>query len=134
MNLITAAASLVAGTAVAGLVSQAIGTLPYAPWSSAALASAITLAVTSLMLRLTSSPHEDQTLKADEGPREKGTVKWFNATKGFGFIVCDSGDEIFVHFRALRNGGRRSLKDGLPVSFVITSGERGPQASDVEIL
>jgi CspA family cold shock protein len=86
------------------------------------------------MLRSPSSSPNTSVPSSNEGPRETGTVKWFNATKGFGFIVCDSGDEIFVHFRALRNGGRRSLKDGLPVSFVITSGDRGPQASDVEIL
>lgn len=134
MNLISAATALVAGTVITSLVIESIGALPYAPWSLAALASVITLAIAHLMLRTTSSFASAGPGKALEGPRESGTVKWFNATKGFGFIVCDSGDEVFVHFRALRNGGRRSLKDGLAVSFVITSGDRGPQASDVEIL
>ena len=134
MNLISAATSLVAGTLVAGLASQALGEVPYAPWSISALASAVALTVASFMLRSPSSSPNTSVPSSNEGPRETGTVKWFNAPKGFGFIVCDSGDEIFVHFRALRNGGRRSLKDGLPVSFVITSGDRGPQASDVEIL
>lgn len=134
MNLTSAAVALVAGTVIAGLISQTLGTLPYAPWSLAAMASAITLVVAGILIRAPSSPDETRPKIPNDGPREHGTVKWFNATKGFGFIVCDSGDEIFVHFRALRNGGRRSLKDGLPVSFVITSGDRGPQASDVEII
>lgn len=134
MNLISAAAAFVAGTVITGAISQTVNTLPYAPWSLAALASAISLAVAHLMFRSASAEVPAEASAIDQGPREKGTVKWFNATKGFGFIVCDSGDEIFVHFRALRNGGRRSLKDGLPVSFIVTSGERGPQASDVEIL
>jgi CspA family cold shock protein len=132
MNLLTAASSVVAGTLLTGFIASAVGSLPYAPWSVAAIASLITLAITVLGNQTKSS--SSRTEPELTGPRERGTVKWFNATKGFGFIVCDSGDEVFVHFRALRNGGRRSLKDGLPVSFVVTSGDRGPQASDVEIL
>lgn len=69
-------------------------------------------------------------------PREQGTVKWFNSAKGFGFITRDDGEEIFVHFRAIRGEGegRRSLRDGQRVAFHTASSDKGPQAEDVEIL
>ena len=69
---------------------------------------------------------------AAEGPREEGQVKWFNVSKGFGFITKDDGEEIFVHFRSIRGGGRRGLKDGQRVSFVVAESDKGPQAEDVE--
>jgi cold shock protein len=67
-------------------------------------------------------------------PREQGTVKWFNVSKGFGFIVKDDGEEIFVHFRSIRGEGRQRLRDGQRVSFVVASSSKGPQAEDVEPL
>lgn len=69
---------------------------------------------------------------AEDAAREQGQVKWFNVSKGFGFITKDDGEEIFVHFRAIRGGGRRGLKDGQRVSFVVTQSDKGPQAEDVE--
>ena len=60
-----------------------------------------------------------------------GVVKWFNATKGFGFITRDSGEDIFVHFRSIRGEGHRTLKDGERVDFVVTDGDKGLQADDV---
>lgn len=63
--------------------------------------------------------------------RESGQVKWFNVSKGFGFITKDDGEEIFVHFRSIRGEGRRSLRDGQRVSFVVADSEKGPQAEDV---
>jgi len=73
---------------------------------------------------------------AASGPRESGTVKWFNRTKGFGFIVRASGEEIFVHQRSIRGDdeeGRRraSLKDGQAVTFTVANREKGLQAEDV---
>ncbi|MBK6738562.1 MAG: cold-shock protein [Haliea sp.] len=65
------------------------------------------------------------------GIRERGTVKWFNSSKGFGFIVRENGEEIFVHFRSIRGEGRRGLRDGQSVSFVVADSEKGPQADDV---
>ncbi|GHD12867.1 hypothetical protein GCM10007052_14360 [Halioglobus japonicus] len=58
-------------------------------------------------------------------------MKWFNGTKGFGFITKDNGDEIFVHFRSIRGGDRRGLKDGQRVNFVEAQTDKGPQAEDV---
>ncbi|NQX90181.1 MAG: cold shock domain-containing protein [Halioglobus sp.] len=63
--------------------------------------------------------------------REHGTVKWFNVSKGFGFIIREDGEEIFVHFRSIRGEGRRSLRDGQRVSFCVVQSEKGPQAEDV---
>ena len=63
--------------------------------------------------------------------RETGTVKWFNTTKGFGFISRDSGDDIFVHFRAIRGEGHRVLVEGQRVEFSVMQRDKGLQAEDV---
>jgi CspA family cold shock protein len=72
----------------------------------------------------------------DTGPEgnEEGTVKWFNVKKGFGFIVRDSGDEVFVHFRAIRGRGRRVLRQGQLVRFNVVEADKGLQADNVSIL
>ena len=70
----------------------------------------------------------------DDQDREEGSVKWFNVSKGFGFITVDDGQEIFVHFRSIRGEGRRSLRDGQRVSFCIAQSDKGHQAEDVEPL
>ncbi|MEG0013105.1 MAG: cold-shock protein [Cellulosilyticaceae bacterium] len=61
----------------------------------------------------------------------KGTVKWFNAEKGFGFIAREDGDDVFVHFSAIQGDGFKSLEEGQKVSFEITQGPRGAQAENV---
>ena len=64
-----------------------------------------------------------------------GTVKWFNAEKGFGFIAQQNGGaDVFVHFRAIVGGGFRSLNEGDNVSFTIENGPKGPQAAEVSVL
>lgn len=68
---------------------------------------------------------------ATGSPREAGQVKWFNASKGFGFITRDSGEDIFVHFRSIRGDGHRVLKDGQRVEFSVSMGDKGLQADDV---
>ena len=60
-----------------------------------------------------------------------GTVKWFNESKGFGFIEQESGPDVFVHFSAIQADGFKSLSDGQKVEFTITEGQKGPQAADV---
>lgn len=64
--------------------------------------------------------------------REIGTVKWFSAPKGFGFVTRENGGEdVFVHFSAIRNDGYRTLKEGQRVEFTLAKGARGLQAEDV---
>lgn len=63
--------------------------------------------------------------------REQGIVKWFNDSKGFGFIQRNSGEDIFVHFRAIQGDGYRSLKDGEKVEFSVVEGQKGLQAEEV---
>ena len=63
--------------------------------------------------------------------REKGTVKWFNGSKGYGFIERASGGDVFVHYSAIMGEGFRNLEEGQQVEFVVVQGEKGPQAQDV---
>ncbi|MCI8326203.1 MAG: cold-shock protein [Lachnospiraceae bacterium] len=62
---------------------------------------------------------------------QQGTVKWFNAKKGYGFISDEEGKDVFVHFSALNMDGFKELKDGESVEFEVVEGEKGPQASNV---
>jgi len=66
--------------------------------------------------------------------REVGTVKWFNDSKGFGFISRDNGTDVFVHFSSIRGEGYRSLEDGQQVEFEVVEGDKGLQAQDVVAL
>ncbi|WP_317846196.1 cold-shock protein [Alcanivorax limicola] len=88
-------------------------------------------------------PAVKATRHSDKAPKNKapkavqgslqGEIKWFNPNKGFGFIQSDDGREIFVHFRALQNGGRRTLRQGARVSFEVHDTDRGEQARDVYV-
>lgn len=66
--------------------------------------------------------------------REKGTVKWFNNDKGFGFIQREKGDDVFVHFKAINTDGYKSLSEGQFVEFTVTQGQKGLQAEDVKVI
>ncbi len=66
--------------------------------------------------------------------REQGTVKWFNAEKGYGFIARAQGDDVFVHHSEIRASGFRSLDEGQKVEFTVTQGQKGPQAQDVDLV
>jgi CspA family cold shock protein len=63
--------------------------------------------------------------------REIGTVKWFNETKGFGFIQREQGEDVFVHYSSIRGEGYKSLSEGQKVEFSLGQGQKGPQANDV---
>jgi len=63
-----------------------------------------------------------------------GTVKWFNESKGFGFIAPESGPDVFVHFSSISGGGFKTLAEGQQVQFSVTQGKKGPQAENVVTL
>ena len=65
---------------------------------------------------------------------EKGTVKWFNGAKGFGFISRTGGEDVFVHFRAITGGGYKNLNEGDSVEFEVEQGPKGLQAKDVSVI
>jgi len=66
--------------------------------------------------------------------RTQGTVKWFNAEKGYGFIAREDGDDLFVHYSEIQGNGYRSLDEGATVEFEITQGKKGLQASAVKVV
>ncbi|MFU3514472.1 cold-shock protein [Pseudomonas aeruginosa] len=66
--------------------------------------------------------------------RQNGTVKWFNETKGYGFITPESGPDVFVHFRAIEGNGFKTLTEGQKVSFEVVQGQKGMQAERVQVI
>ncbi len=64
----------------------------------------------------------------------KGTVKWFNANKGYGFIEQEGGEDLFVHFSAIQSEGFKTLDEGDMVTFEVSAGQKGPQAIDVKVV
>lgn len=96
-----------------------------------ALTALIIAVIAQLASNLPARSKSAAPFAAGKGDREAGTVKWFNTSKGFGFISRDSGDDIFVHFRAIRGEGHRVLVEGQRVEFVVMNREKGLQAEDV---
>lgn len=129
-------ALLVFATALQALILLAplpqIGNQPAVLLSLALLAVA---AVLHLCISLNKGePRPTTSARSSAGEnRETGTVKWFNTSKGFGFISRDSGEDIFVHFRAIRGEGHRVLVEGQRVEFSVMSRDKGLQAEDVII-
>ena len=66
--------------------------------------------------------------------KENGTVKWFNAAKGFGFLARENGEDVFVHYSAIESSGYRTLEEGAKVSFVVKKGPKGLQAEQVTLI
>lgn len=97
----------------------------------AVIFSAIFITATVANLDTKKSKSDQQKPATPAEGRELGTVKWFNASKGFGFITRDNGEDIFVHFRSIQGKGHRSLGEGQRVSFVVESSEKGLHAADV---
>jgi CspA family cold shock protein len=148
--------SLIAAAAATAAITQVPLQTPTAIASCIAIACCITPIIARLVLAArTSSPkpaREKQSRPAKTntetkpkskpkasaavGDREEGEVKWFNVSKGFGFIRRDNDEEVFVHFRSIRSSdsSRRGLRDGQRVSYIVVDSDKGPQAEDVEEL
>ena len=86
------------------------------------------------MLCLISAQKESAILDLEDLAMTKGTVKWFNDQKGFGFITDENGKDVFVHFTGLNMDGFKSLKENQEVEFDVVDGAKGPQATNVSIL
>ena len=110
---------------------------PIAYFAIALLAASITLFVSNTkatFLRKRAKkqlPRTSAPASAKLGPKEKGSVKWFSSSKGFGFITRENGEDIFVHFRSISGDGHRILREGQKVEFAVTEGSKGLQAEDV---
>ncbi|MNO74537.1 Major cold shock protein CspA [compost metagenome] len=92
---------------------------------------AVALHLAAGFARAPRKARNSQSAPLEAGNRDTGTVKWFNTSKGFGFISRDSGDDIFVHFRAIRGEGHRILVEGQRVEFSVMHRDKGLQAEDV---
>jgi len=90
--------------------------------------SILIAAILSVKATSSKSSGSDATISGDQ---ERGTVKWFNAAKGFGFITRENGEDVFVHFRSIQGKGHRSLGEGQAVIFSVAEGDKGLQAVDV---
>ena len=66
--------------------------------------------------------------------RKQGTVKWFNSTKGFGFISQEGGEDVFVHYQSITGEGYKTLNENQKVEFTVTQGPKGLQAADVKVV
>ncbi len=131
---------MIQGLATLMIITGAISAI-WSLHSSASLLTGISIEQTALallvsgsiihfILNASASVYTSPAVYDDSG-RETGTVKWFNITKGFGFITRDLGDDIFVHYRAIRGEGHRTLSEGQRVEFVVVDKDKGLQAEDV---
>lgn len=113
------------------------------------LATALATTIGCLILSVGSAASAEKPIKDNSTPagndsvqvststaegREEGVVKWFNISKGFGFITRASGEDVFVHYRSILGGGRRTLSDGQKVEFIVVAGEKGLQAEEVSVI
>lgn len=104
-----------------------------AGYVSVALAVFVLLLVATLALHAF-SPRLAVLADVENDDREIGEVKWFNVNKGYGFIKRESGEDVFVHFRAIRGRGHRTLAEGQKVRYHVIENERGLQADDVTVI
>ena len=122
-----------AGAATAAIVQLHLSS-PLHLGITIAIACCVTPLVRVMFSRSPGSSYDSGGYSHSNDEREEGEVKWFNVSKGFGFIRRDNDEEIFVHFRSIRskNPGRRGLRDGARVTYVVVNSDKGPQAEEVE--
>jgi CspA family cold shock protein len=108
--------------------------IPYAVDTGCLCAPRKFLASLESPLSLSGIPKSTANNNQENVVKEKGTVKWFNAAKGYGFIQRSSGDDVFVHFSAIQSNGYRSLDEGAQVEFEVKQGPKGLQAENVTVV
>ena len=131
LSVIATIASIQGHTTTATNIGESISLLMEAAYAKLWAISFISIFVASLLAAKISSSKSDHSDVVITGDQERGTVKWFNAAKGFGFITRENGEDVFVHFRSIQGKGHRSLGEGQAVIFSVTEGDKGLQAVDV---
>jgi len=132
--------SVLATALVLALLATLIELTIRIPPALAYFAIALLAAIVTLLLPSTQTvrPRSKAAAPAAQsrssGGKEHGSVKWFSASKGFGFITRDNGEDIFVHFRSISGNGHRILREGQRVEFAVIEGSKGLQAEDVVAL
>ena len=126
VSIIASFISIQAHTATS--FSESFSLFDYAKLWAVSFISIFIASVLSVKLGSSKSASSNTIISADQ---ERGTVKWFNAAKGFGFITRENGEDVFVHFRSIQGKGHRSLGEGQAVIFSVTEGDKGLQAVDV---
>lgn len=124
---LTSTGRLIANLFFAAVIYFGLQYLPEFPYKN--LAGLAALALLATFVRGFSLPSASS--QGTSAGRLEGSIKWFNGTKGFGFIVGNDGEEVFVHFRNIEGLGKRNVKPGQRVSYVVANSDRGPQAEDV---
>ncbi|MBB3183861.1 CspA family cold shock protein [Halomonas fontilapidosi] len=112
--------------------SLQVGGLAVVYFAAAAAVFLMLLVATLAVNALT--PQLVNLAEVEDDDREIGEVKWFNVNKGYGFITRDDGEDVFVHFRAIRGRGHRTLAEGQKVRYHVIQNERGLQADDVTVI
>ena len=127
-------ASVIIAICAAVVLTQLAPTATFDPYTAVAIvAASLGSSFATAKLSASTAPQAQQSAAPhSDDDAEFGAVKWFNVSKGFGFITLDSGEEVFVHFRSILGEGRRSLRDGQRVRLRVVDTDKGPQAEDVE--
>lgn len=128
-SVIASIASLQSSGSTAS-ITDSFSLLVSVEYSTSWLISFISILLACLVTYMLVAPATTAKSSVKNG-QERGTVKWFNAAKGFGFITRENGEDVFVHFRSIKGKGHRSLGEGQAVIFSVTEGEKGLQAVDV---
>lgn len=129
--VILAAALVLSGVGGDMTLAELTNSQVSGPEWSAFAAVLIVVCVLAVLAQYMAQPLLGQAEKDD---REEGIVKWFNVSKGFGFITRDNQEDVFVHFRSIRGRGHRSLQEGQRVKFGVVESTKGLQAEDVTVV
>lgn len=133
---VTGAGGIYIAVAIGSFIVLCIGTLATAALAPPVVVSpdaAVRAKPAPRQSQAPNAPDDEDIIDPNDG-REEGEVKWFNTNKGYGFITRDNGDDVFVHFRAIRGRGPRMLAEGQIVRYHVIKNERGLQADDVSII
>ncbi len=131
ISIIATIASIQGLTTTATSLGESMSLLMSSAYAKLWAISFVSILIASIIATKTISSKSGSSSVVISGDQERGTVKWFNAAKGFGFITRENGEDVFVHFRSIQGKGHRSLGEGQAVIFSVAEGDKGLQAVDV---